>query len=125
MVTACQPADLSACIWAANSSAGTYRPGNGAPAGGGLITWYMSTGTVAFPGLPVPVPCTVEPGAACRVRPLCTLTVLVKPPVEAAFDAGECDEPPPPVAANATAPAATITTSRAPIAIRRARRARA
>ena len=51
IVTACQPAAFSACICAANSAEGTYSPGNGAPAGGGLITWYMSTGTVAVPGL--------------------------------------------------------------------------
>ena len=33
---------------------GTYSPGNGAPAGGGVITWYMRIGTVAVPGTPVP-----------------------------------------------------------------------
>src|SRR5947209_8513083 len=59
IVTACHPADLSACICWANSSAGTYRPGNGAPAGGGLITWYIRIGTVALPGTPVPFAASV------------------------------------------------------------------
>ena len=30
---------------------------------GGLITWYMSTGTAAVPGWPVALPVTVERGA--------------------------------------------------------------
>ena len=54
---------MSACICAANSSEGTYSPGNGAPAGGGLITWYIRTGTVAVPGLPVATPVTVDRGS--------------------------------------------------------------
>jgi hypothetical protein len=29
---------------------------------GGLMTWYMSTGTVAVPGCPVALPVTVECG---------------------------------------------------------------
>ena len=57
-VTGCQPADLSACIWAANSCGSTYRPGNGAPGGGALITWYIRIGTDAVPGLPVAGPST-------------------------------------------------------------------
>ncbi len=55
-VTACHPATFSPCICAANSAGVTYRPGNGAPLGGGAITWYMSTGTVAVPGVPVAGP---------------------------------------------------------------------
>ena len=48
----CQPARFSACICAANSRRLTYRPGNGAPAGGGAITWYMRIGTGCVPGRP-------------------------------------------------------------------------
>ena len=64
---------MSACICAANSSEGTYSPGYGAPVGGGLITWYMSTGTFAVPGVPVAMPVTVE----CGVVPVIVAWWLV------------------------------------------------
>jgi len=57
-VTGRQPADFRARIWAANSCGSTYRPGNGAPGGGALITWYIRIGTDAVPGFPVEGPST-------------------------------------------------------------------
>ena len=127
-MTACHPAALSACIWAANSSAGTYKPGNGAPAGGGLITWYMRIGTVALPGTPVPLACVRPAGeeVAAGVERWCEevrLTAALRDPVRAAGGAELPVEPPPAEAIATTAAIATTVTSD-PVATSRLRRAR-
>src|SRR6476659_1071092 len=88
------------------------------------MTWYIRTGTVAVPGVPVATPWTVERREAFARR-ITTTLLRACADEEAAFDGAECDAPPPSVAANAIAPAATNTRNRAPTPISRACRARA
>src|SRR6476620_4319504 len=103
MVTACQPAPASACICCENSSGGTYRPGNGAPAGGGAITWYMRIGTGVGPGRPVP-----RAGVAAVVPAPCAAGVALPagwreaPAGERPRDPPDPFEPPDPPPAPAT-----------------------